>query len=528
MLVWIWFAVAFAVGYFWLKKRYAFFKDKGIKHYPVVPIFGNMYRQLTRQEHMSSVVDTIYHAFPNDRFIGTFELISPVLTIRDPDLLRSICIKDFDHFQDHRAFSNGNDLFFSKSLIGLKGQKWRDMRSTLSPAFTGSKLRNMVPLIHECNKDLVSYVREEINRSGKSKNIDTQDLLTRYTNDVIATCAFGVQSNSINDKNNLFYSMASKITTFNMYQVFKLFIAASLPFIHKIVELQIFPEDATAFLRHVVLSTIKNRDDNNINRPDVIQLLLEAKKGILQHEKINDEKDGGFATVEESYIGKSTIKQVWSDEDLVAQAFLFFFAGFDTVSTCMKLLLLELAINTDCQNKLRQEINEYHQKYDGKIDYDKVNQMKYMDMVISEVLRKWPPAIATDRLCVKKYNLGKPNEKSTSDFIMEKGMILQIPIMAIQRDPKYYENPDKFDPERFSDENKHKINPFAYMPFGLGPRNCIGSRFALIEVKLMVYELIRHFEISPAPQTILPPRYDKKSVQAKLEGGHWLNFKCIK
>lgn len=58
---------------------------------------------------------------------------------------------------------------------------------------------------------------------------------------------------------------------------------------------------------------------------------------------------------------------------------------------------------------------------------------------------------------------------------MEENTILLIPIWPIHRDPQYYENPDKFDPERFSDENKHKIQPFTYMPFGIGPRSCVGK-----------------------------------------------------
>lgn len=191
----------------------------------------------------------------------------------------------------------------------------------------------------------------------------------------------------------------------------------------------------------------------------------------------------------------------------------------------MTFLLLELAINPDIQERLRQEIEEHYQSNDGKLDYEKVNEMKYLDMVVSEALRKWPPAQGLDRLCVKDYNMGKPNEKSKKDFIIKKGTSLTIPTWSLHRDPDHFPNPTKFDPERFSDENKHNVKPFTYLPFGVGPRNCIGSRFALTEVKVMVFEVIRRFELSPAPQTIVPPRFDLKSAFVpRLEGGAWLRY----
>lgn len=508
-----------------MKKKYSYFKERGVNNPPVAPFFGNMLSMMLGQEHFSVLTARTYNAYPNDRFIGTYEFFTPSLFLRDPDLIGRICIKDFDYFSDHRVFVSNDDPIFSKSLIGLKGQKWKDMRSTLSPAFTGSKIKGMVPLIFECNNDLIKFLHEQIaSTQDKFADLDTQDLLTRYTTDVIATCAFGLKTNSITQRENHFYTMTSEITAFSFKQMLKsLFL--SIPYITKIIEINVFPKDAITFLRHTVLTAMKEREENNIVRPDLIQLLIEAKKGTLKHENNNDEKDAGFAAVDECLTEQSHIKEGWEDDYLVSQAFLFFFAGYETVSSSMKLLILELARNPDIQDRLRREIDEYHSKY-GKIDYEKINQMKYLDMVVSENLRVWPPAINIERVCVKPYNIGKANDKSEKDFIVTKGTSVGVGVMALHHDPEFYSNPEKFDPERFSDENKKNIKPFTYLPFGLGPRNCIASRFALLELKIMTFDLIRHFEVSPAPQTLLPPRYDKKYFQSKLEGGHWLRFKC--
>jgi len=102
-----------------------------------------------------------------------------------------------------------------------------------------------------------------------------------------------------------------------------------------------------------------------------------------------------------------------------------------------------------------------------------------------------------------------------------------MPTCSIHHDPKYYPNPEKFDPERFSDENKDSINPFAYFPFGLGPRNCIGSRFALMECKAIMFYLLSAFRIEMSPKTQHPIKLKKNSFVIKPEKDFWLNFRPI-
>jgi len=95
---------------------------------------------------------------------------------------------------------------------------------------------------------------------------------------------------------------------------------------------------------------------------------------------------------------------------------------------------------------------------------------------------------------------------------------------SIHRDPKYYPNPKKFDPERFSDENKDSINSAAYFPFGLGPRNCIGSRFALMESKAIIFYMLSAFRIEKSPKTQDPIKLRSDSFNMKAEKGFWVNL----
>jgi len=248
----------------------------------------------------------------------------------------------------------------------------------------------------------------------------------------------------------------------------------------------------------------------------MINLLIQAKKGKLTHEKEGKEEklQEGFATVEESQVGRSLVGRKWDDDDLAAQCFIFFFAGFDTVSTLMNFIAYELMANRNVQKKLQKEIDELNGKLGGKkVNYEQIQSMKYMDQVVSETLRKWPPAPLMDRLCVKDYVMEYDNVK----FTMEKDKNFYIPIYGFHHDERYFKNPEKFDPERFSDENRGEIDPDTYLPFGIGPRNCIGSRFALMEVKTLIYYLLLTFDFEPTAKTQIPIKLANNANQVKAE-----------
>lgn len=204
----------------------------------------------------------------------------------------------------------------------------------------------------------------------------------------------------------------------------------------------------------LVLDAMKYRQDHNIIRPDMINMLMESR-GMLKTDN-----------------PKPVIRE-WSDVEIVGQCFLFFFAGFETSATLTCFTLHELMENPEYQDRLLQEIMDAEQELDGKlISYEKLQAMPYMEMVVQECLRKWPGAIATDRVCTKDISYDLGNGKKLD---LKVGDCIWVPTVGLHRDPKYFPNPDKYDPERFSEENKDNIKPFTFLPFGVGPRNCIGK-----------------------------------------------------
>ncbi|CAG9785904.1 unnamed protein product [Diatraea saccharalis] len=526
ILIWLLVLIATLTIYFW--KRYSRFSEYGVKHFSPVPLLGNMTAIVFRFNHFTDQIQSLYDAFPDQSFVGWYEFMKPMIMIKNIELIKKVTIKDFEHFLDHRTIVDEKiDPFFGRNLFSLKGQEWKDMRSTLSPAFTSSKMRLIVPFMVEVGHQMVETLIMKIQQSNTHYiDMDSKDLTTRYANDVIATCAFGLKVDSLREKNNDFYKMGKEASDFNIRKFILFFAANSFPKVMKFLNIQIFKDITKKFFKHIVISTITERESQNIIRPDMIHFLMEAKKGKLLHEeKVTSNYDTGFSAVEESNIGMKKVDKVWSDDDLVAQAILFFIAGFETVSSAMSFTLHELAINPDVQDKLVAEIRENEKRNGGKFDYNSIQNMVYMDMVISEVLRLWPPTLVLDRVCNKVYNIGKAEDSCDKEYIIRKGEGVTIPVWSIHRNPNYYPDPHKFNPERFSEKNKHKIQSFTYLPFGIGPRNCIGSRFALCEIKVMLYQLLKLIEITPNDRTVIPVKLCKQSFNLSIKGGHWVRMK---
>ncbi|XP_013135368.1 PREDICTED: cytochrome P450 9e2-like isoform X2 [Papilio polytes] len=525
LLLVIWVLTASCAAWLYFRQVYSRFSRYGVRSLRPLPPVGNMARITLRQEHFSDSIEKLYDAFPEDRFVGRYEFLNPMVMIKDIELIKKIAVRDFEYFLDHRAFVDEQfDPLFGRNLFALKGQEWKDMRSTLSPAFTSSKMRLMVPFMVEVGEKMMESLRVKL-KNSKTIVVDCKDLTTRYTNDVIASCAFGLKVDSHTNRDNEFYKMGKVASTFDFNQLLKFLLLISWPNISKVLRVSLFTSATKNFFINLVLGTMNDREAKQIVRPDMIHLLMEAKKGRLLHEeKSAVDTDAGFATVEESSVGKKNVERVWSDTDLVAQAVLFFIAGFEAISAAMSFSLHEMALHPDVQERLYQEIREYDDKNKGAIDYTSIQSMPYLDMVVSEVLRLWPPALALDRLCVKDYSLGKANKNCNVDYVVRKGESIMIPAWSIHRDPAYYPRPLHFDPERFSEERRHLIKPFTYMPFGLGPRNCIGSRFALCEVKVLLYQLLLHVQVSTCEKTCIPAKLSPDTFNIRLKGGHWLKF----
>lgn len=284
--------------YKWITQNNFFFADRGISFKKPAFLFGNLKKLVLMQASFHDVVLEFYRYFPDEQINGVFELRNPITMIRDPELIKQIGVKDFDHFQNHRApIDEHADPLFGRVLFGLKGGKWRDMRSTLSPAFTGSKMRAMFELVINCSEDMKNHLMEQ--SQSERVLVEMKDLFTRFANDVIATCAFGVQINSLKDRDNEFYEMGKTVTNFGGLNSLKFLGFTTVPWIMKLLKVRLFSAKVRTFFRQLVSGAMKYRDENKVHRPDMIHLLMQAREGKLSHEKENNKSDT-FAVAEEA------------------------------------------------------------------------------------------------------------------------------------------------------------------------------------------------------------------------------------
>ena len=210
---------------------------------------------------------------------GSFEVRSPSYILRDPELIKKIIVKDFDFFVDRRAFiSAESDPLFGNALFSLTGQKWKDMRATLSPAFTGSKMRNMFSLIRDCSNVSIDSIKSQL--KGHGDVFEMKDFFGKFTVDTIATCAFGIEVDSVKNPENDFQRVADKISNFDgAFGALKLFGLTLCPKLMNILKIQLFGTEVTEFFRTAVHETMSLREQKGIVRPDMINLLMQAKKG---------------------------------------------------------------------------------------------------------------------------------------------------------------------------------------------------------------------------------------------------------
>ncbi|XP_048465780.1 cytochrome P450 3A19 isoform X2 [Rhincodon typus] len=190
-----------------------------------------------------------------------------------------------------------------------------------------------------------------------------------------------------------------------------------------------------------------------------------------------------------------------TDSEILAQALTFILAGYETTSNTLSYTAHNLATHPDVQKKLQQEIDE---AFPNKAPptYDGVMQLEYMEMVISETLRLFPPAPRIDRVCKKDVQL--------NGVTIPKGTIVMVPAYVLHRDAEYWPEPEEFRPERFSKENRESWVPNTFLPFGMGPRNCIGMRFAQLTMKLALASFLQHLSIVPCKETPIPLEMDVK------------------
>ncbi|KAJ8949549.1 hypothetical protein NQ314_008178 [Rhamnusium bicolor] len=416
-------------------------------------------------------------------------------------------------------------------LFAITGKKWRNLRVKLTPTFTSGKLKAMFQTLADCGIVLEKYIE---NIAETKEASDIKEILGCYSTDIIGSCAFGLDCNSFKEPNSPFRVYGKRVFVRNTLDHMKDLFSLTFPKVARALHLRVLSKEVSDFFMKTVENIVAYREKNSYTRKDFLQLLIEIKN---KNGQPNGHKgDGTTLTMDE----------------VAAQCFIFFLAGFETSSSTTTFALYLLTRHPEIQDKLREEIHTVLERYDDQITYDSLSEMKYMKQVIDESLRLYPPLPFLQRVSQEDYKI--PGE----DVIIEKGTPVFIPVIGYHHDEQYFSNPEVFNPDRFSEENKKEIPQYSYMPFGDGPRNCIdevtdeedideniigeermetdiagtyeiqpninSERFGIMQTKVALTSILRKYRVTLNKKTKVPLEMDPKSGLLSTKGGVWLNF----
>ncbi|XP_023564471.1 cytochrome P450 3A8-like [Octodon degus] len=398
METWFFLALIVLLLYLYGTHTHGYFKKLGIPGPKPLPFLGNLQSYSKGQWFFDTECHKKY-----GKIWGLYEGRQPVLSIADPDVIKTLLVKEF-----YSSFTNRRPIrptiLMKNSMNALEDEQWKRVRTLLSPTFTSGKLKEV-----------------------------------------------------------------------SMYEVLFSFCVP----IFEMLNLSVFAKESKQFFINFVRRIRKNRLPIQ-QKVDFLQLMINSQN----------------SKETESY-------KALSDIEITAQSIMFLFAGYESTSSTLSFIMYELATHPDIQKKLQQEIDEAlpHKAFPT---YDILAEMEYLDMVVNETLRLYPVTSRLSRVCKKDAKI--------NGMFIPRGTIVMIPIFVLHHDPRYWKNHEDFCPERFSKKNKENIEPYTYLPFGAGPRSCIGMRFALMNIKLATTRILQHFSFQPCEETEIPLKLGRKNL----------------
>ncbi|XP_064171797.1 cytochrome P450 3A27-like isoform X2 [Anguilla rostrata] len=414
----------------------------------------------------------------------------------DTGMIKTILVKEcYSVFTNRRNLGLNGSLYDAVSIA--EDDEWKRIRSVLSPSFTSGRLKEMFAIMTQHSNNLIKSLQKKVNHD---ESVEVKDFFGSYSMDVVTSTAFSVDIDSLNNPGDPFVAHIKKMVKFDLLNPFLLLVVL-FPFLTPLMEklgVSLFPTSSADFFLDSLRKIKADREKNvHKSRVDFLQLMVDSQ--------ISEE--GATSTEEKS--GKGL-----TDHEILSQALIFIFAGYETSSSSLSFIAYLMATRRDIQKKLQDEIDEVFPNK-APIKYEAMMQMEYLDMVINESMRMYPIGLRVERMCKKTVEI--------NGVTIPKGTVIAIPAYSLHHDPTLWPEPETFKPERFSKDNKESIDPYAYLPFGAGPRNCIGMRFAVIMMKLALVQILQNFSFAVCEDTPIPLELEaqgflqpKKPIKLKL------------
>lgn len=458
------------------------------------PFVGHMLPMLMAQTNMATLCNKIYKSHKNQSLVGLFSFGKPTLLIREPAIVKTVLLTNFSSFHQN-PFEMEPDLdpLLANNPFFTSGETWQTGRKRLTYAFSSMRLKILFQAVLGVTKKLDDFLKRRLENSDKYE-VELKDLFSKFTGEVVANSGLGVEGFCFDDNPGpssfqvIGQSFFEPSTTNGLIMSFVLF----APKLKKLLRMRWVPDKIDKFFRDITHDVLNRRRKESVSRNDFFQLMIDLEK--TEGEKI--------------------------DPDMLAShVFSFFVDGFETSSVTLSFVAYQLAKHPEIQEKLRQEVLTVLEKYDGELTYEGMKEMTYMDQVINESQRLVPALGNMTKMCTQEFEL-KGSDGLTCK--MKPGMQLLIPNHALQTDPKYWKDPEIFDPDRFGDPRKKEIEKFTFLPFGEGPRACVGMRMAMTQMKAGLAAFLKDYTVELSPKMKLPLTLTPNHFLSAAEGGLWV------
>ncbi|CAD6208793.1 GSCOCT00003601001.2-RA-CDS [Cotesia congregata] len=469
-----------------------------------VPFFGNALIALG--VHPKDVLNTVLQYLHHGRVIRAFLGTKLVIFIMDPHDVEIILSSNvhIDKSPEYRFFKP----WLGEGLLISGGEKWRTHRKIIAPTFHLNVLKTFVPLFYENSIDLVKRLKSEV-----GKEFDVHDYLSAVTVDILINTAMGVRGKK-RENTGFDYAMAvmdlCNIVHQRQYnimlridQLFKFSKYASqqeklLNTIHTLTggvikkKKQEYAEKGELAYPEEFRKISNNNTSNNTSKVE-IEKINESKMRYARDDLDEiDENDVGekrrlafLDLLLELNRNGSTL----TEEEVREEVDTIMFEGHDTTAAGSSFTLCVLGVHKDIQDRVYEELNEIFKGSDRPCTFQDTLEMKYLERVIMESLRMFPPVPAIAR------ELKQDVKIATGGYVLPRGSTVIVPPYQIHRLEEYYPDPEVFNPDRFLPEHTQNRHYYAYVPFSAGPRSCVGRKYAMLKLKVLISTIIRNYRI---------------------------------
>nr|AAT38512.1 pheromone-degrading enzyme [Phyllopertha diversa] len=358
-------------------------------------------------------------------------------------------------------------------LLTSSGNKWKKHRKIITPAFHFQILEEFIDVFNSASDVLV----EKLNAAPNKSSIDIYPFIARCTLDIICETAMGTSVDAQNDINSEYVNSVKILLGILVQRSLSPILANDL----------LYPFTTTYQKEKAALKVVHGYTKSVINKRK-IEFYNNSKSEDRNVDSFGRKKKQAFLDLLLEY---SANDPSFTEQHIQEEVDTFMFEGHDTTATSITFALYALAMNPHIQEKAYAELKEIFSNNSKRhASYRDLQEMKYLEMVIKETLRIYTT--------VPFYSRALEEDVNMNGQILPKGTMLNVFAYGVHHNPKIYKDPETFDPERFSIENSKERSPFAFIPFSAGPRNCIGQKFAMLEMKSSISDVLRNFKLLPS------------------------------